>query len=393
MILEHLSINLPSIMNPKDTKKSNCRSRESLKRRRKQRKMKKKEKVRETASAGRCQEGDAFQNDYVESLTTRNLELKGRLEEETKKRKVLQSENLDLCRRLEKRQKTDFKLSNISGTYTAQVHRTIESSKKQPLRSPVVRRIDQANLTLQEKTPCVLGEGSFGCVKKMLYRDMEVAVKILKGNASERELMREANVMHEIGDHPGVPFLYGVCVRDTHFMLVMQYCSQDGKVVTLSDAAGSQDLSNFSWLQILICLTEALIFIHKKGFVHNDLKGNNVLLCKHERMWQPVIIDYGKSVRLSGAQAKQNNSAQSSCNLIKKRCSHTAPEVFSGQQPPSCASDIYSLGIIFQKVNAKLHCTVVPSDIVVACCHNNPSLRVRDALLLDKLNSVVKGLE
>lgn len=39
--------------------------------------MKKKEKVRETASAGRCQEGDAFQNDYVESLTTRNLELKG----------------------------------------------------------------------------------------------------------------------------------------------------------------------------------------------------------------------------------------------------------------------------------------------------------------------------
>lgn len=77
MILEHLSINLPSIMNPKDTKKSNCRSRESLKRRRKQRKMKKKEKVRETASAGRCQEGDAFQNDYVESLTTRNLELKG----------------------------------------------------------------------------------------------------------------------------------------------------------------------------------------------------------------------------------------------------------------------------------------------------------------------------
>ena len=123
-------------MNPKDTKKSNCYSRESLKRKRKQRKMKKKEKMRETASTGRCQE-DVFQNDCVESLTTRNLELKGRLEEETK-RKVLQSENLDLCRRLEKRQKTDFKLSNISGTYTAQVHRTIESSKKQPLRSPVV---------------------------------------------------------------------------------------------------------------------------------------------------------------------------------------------------------------------------------------------------------------
>ena len=138
----------------------------------------------------------------------------------------------------------------------------------------------------------------------MLYHDKEVAVKILKGNASERELIQEASVKHEIGDHPGVPFLYGVCVRDTHFMLVMQYCSQDGKVVTLSDAAGSQDLSNFPWLQILIRLTEALIFIHKKGFVHNDLKGSNVLLCKHERMWQPVIIDYGKICKAQWGPSK-----------------------------------------------------------------------------------------
>ena len=60
----------------------------------------------------------------------------------------------------------------------------------------------------------------------------------------------------------------------------MQYVSQDSKVVTLSDATDSEDLSNFSWLQIRIRLTEALIFIHKKGFVHNDLKGNSVLLCK-----------------------------------------------------------------------------------------------------------------
>ena len=97
-----------------------------------------------------------------------------------------------MCRRLEKRKKTDYKLSSISGTYLARVHHTIESSKKQSLRFPVVRRIDQANLTLQEKTPHVLGEGSFGCVKKMLYLDIEVAVKILKGNASECELMHEA---------------------------------------------------------------------------------------------------------------------------------------------------------------------------------------------------------
>lgn len=49
----------------------------------------------------------------------------------------------------------------------------------------------------------------------MLYRDIEVTVKILKGNASENHLMHEANVMHEIADHPRVPLLYGVYVKNS----------------------------------------------------------------------------------------------------------------------------------------------------------------------------------
>ena len=40
-----------------------------------------------------------------------------------------------------------------------------------------------------------------------------------------------------------MPFLYGVYVKDTSFMLIMQYCSLDGKLVTLSDAADSKELS------------------------------------------------------------------------------------------------------------------------------------------------------
>ena len=50
----------------------------------------------------------------------------------------------------------------------------------------------------------------------MLYHDTEVGVKILKGNASEWELLHEANVMHEIGDHR-VPFLYGILCQGHTF--------------------------------------------------------------------------------------------------------------------------------------------------------------------------------
>lgn len=222
----------------------------------------------------------------------------------------------------------------------------------------------------------------------MLYHgETEVAVKFLKGDANERHLVHEATVMREIDDHPGVPFLYGICIKDRSLMLIMQCYSHNGRVVILSDAADILELPNFCWSQILLKLTEALLFIHSKGFIHNDLKGNNVLLHKNEQIWQPLIIDYGKCLNVSEAKAKKSACAQGS---TRKKWSHTAPEVFSGQHPPSHASDIFSLGVISKKVNAKLHYTVVPEDIIAACCHENPSLRIKDAVLLKSLNQYLK---
>ena len=64
--------NFHNQMNTKDTKKTNCHSKESLSRRRKQREQKKKEKVREAASTGKCQEG-GVPHDDVESVTAKML--------------------------------------------------------------------------------------------------------------------------------------------------------------------------------------------------------------------------------------------------------------------------------------------------------------------------------
>lgn len=370
-------------MNTNDTKKSASRSRESLQRRRQQFKEKKaKKREREASAAGRCQ-GEGTPPVDVAAVTANNVRLNKRLDEEIERRKILQGENLELCRKLEKRQKTDRKMTNRVSTYVNRVHHVIESSKIKVSKnlSTNIRRIDPSNLS-QEKTPTVFGEGSFGTVKKMVYRDVEVAVKVLKGDANERHLIHEAAVMNEIGDHPGVPFLYGVCIKDSSFMLIMQCCSQDGRVITISDAADTLELPYLMWSQILLKLTQALLFIHTKGFVHCDLKGNNVLLFRKELIWQPVIIDYGKSVKACEAKAKPSTFAQDS----RKKWSYTAPEVLSGQHPPSPASDIFSLGVIFEKLNAKLPFTVISKDIIAECCQENPSIRIKNAeLLLNKL--------
>jgi len=200
-------------------------------------------------------------------------------------------------------------------TFKGKKHRVIESSKihdyaKDPSNN-MIRRIDASNLTTQDKTSSVLGEGSFGFVKKMMYRGIEVAVKVLKGDANERHLLHEATVMQEIGDHPGVPFLYGICIKEHHLMLVTQCCCQDGKVLTLSDAVNTLELSKSCWWQIILKLTEVLMFIHMKGLIHNDLKGNNVLLTRKEQIWQPVIIDYGKCIKASEAKPRKFSTSLS----------------------------------------------------------------------------------
>lgn len=78
----------------------------------------------------------------------------------------------------------------------------------------IVRIIYPSNLTVQGEIPTILGKGTLGCVKKVLYcSPIDVAVKVLKGDANERHFPHKATAIHEIEDHPGGPFLYGVCKK------------------------------------------------------------------------------------------------------------------------------------------------------------------------------------
>jgi len=47
-------------------------------------------------------------------------------------------------------------------------------------------------------------------------------------------------------------------------------------------------------------LGETLLFVHNKGYLHNDLKGNNVVLDRANH--NPVLIDFGKSKRILQAR-------------------------------------------------------------------------------------------
>ena len=89
--------------------------------------------------------------------------------------------------------------------------------------------------------------------------------------------------------------------------------------------------------------------MHKKGFLHNDLKGDNVLLSNYDNAIHPVIIDFGKCRSITNP--KRYSLTAKEQRKYKKYHRHIAPELVEGTHPQSCQSDIYSYGYLLGQIN------------------------------------------
>jgi Serine/threonine protein kinase len=204
----------------------------------------------------------------------------------------------------------------------------------------------------------VIGEGGNGYVLKGEYSGKPLAIKVLKlygGNPEEffRDLATEASNLVNLSNHKNIVKIYAVNV-DTFVidgilngrsdlyvknppMIVMEYMGGG----TLKDLLG-EDLFYYSskWqrnvLRAICGVAEALDYIHSQGFVHMDVKPQNIFLS--ERPKDPSELDkvtfklgdLGSAVRING-KVKQITPE------------YSPPEVF--QEPAKPYFDIYALGM------------------------------------------------
>lgn len=86
--------------------------------------------------------------------------------------------------------------------------------------------------------------------------------------------------------------------------------------------------------QIFKEIVKTLQYIHSKGYLHNDLKANNVLVHREGmEEFRPIIIDFGKSKEISKVEGHK----------YRVDASYLAPEVKLDLKE-SEASDIFSFG-------------------------------------------------
>ena len=234
----------------------------------------------------------------------------------------------------------------------------------------------------------LLGSGSYGCCYLASYRGMEVVSKNFvvrasrgktHGQAEDRvrqELVYEACIFRRLGDHPGVPLLFGVCSQHAPFHIIMQFHGdrENYKSVTLHRALSSETISDrATWLDIIRKFASALVHVHDIGFLHNDIKANNVLLDIVDGAFNPVIIDFGKSLPMGGAKGPKDLSLKKQKKYMED-FPHIAPEIVTGKSGQSRKSDIYSFGKVVKSIFPKANLGPVP-QVITLTLEVDPTLR------------------
>jgi len=237
-------------------------------------------------------------------------------------------------------------------------------------KSSNVNLVDSTELVPINGKNVVLGEGCYGrCILKHFTRLGIRVVEKQSLNHDTGEMLKEAKVMQAL-THKNIPAIIGVQLEKQPISLIIEFKGEQDTSVTISKLLSSEEddqtlqnvqtsLTKNDWLIISHDLTEALSHIHFKGFLHCDLKSNNVLVSnKHG-----YIIDFGKACDSSFPPAKKYSIVYS----------HIAPEVLTGS-PCSKASDIFSLGKILLKVGGKHNIPILVST-AQKCLDANPARR------------------
>lgn len=187
-----------------------------------------------------------------------------------------------------------------------------------------------------------LGRGGMAFVYLAIQESFgrEVALKILApDHAQDKEFserfLREARIISQLV-HPNIVTVYDVGVHEGYHYLSMEYIR--GR--DLQQACRS--LSKHRIINTIRDVAKALEYAHQKGYVHRDVKPENIMLHDDGRV---VLMDFGIA-----------RGSDTTLNMTKTGRAigtpyYMSPEQTKGQ-PVDHRSDLYSLGVVLYQMLA-----------------------------------------
>jgi hypothetical protein len=185
-----------------------------------------------------------------------------------------------------------------------------------------------------------LGSGTAGVVYKGIYKERDVAIKVLKTDQTQKEVeefKKEFKIMSAV-QSPYVVFFFGACLSPKMCM-IMEFCGRGALYDVLNDKKLNLTWDHaFSFMKEMV---QGMEYLHNfiPQIVHRDFKSLNLMV---NDQFHVKVGDFGLS-RFNTETQKET--------LAKMRgtFAYCAPEVYFGNQF-SVKSDVFSIGVVMWEI-------------------------------------------
>src|SRR5579859_2837978 len=207
-----------------------------------------------------------------------------------------------------------------------------------------------------------------------------VAIKVLRSldkndlRAVER-FRREARAAAALA-HPNAVTIYDFVEEYGQYFLVMEYIPGP----TLKQLiAGRRHLQSQEALEIAAQVCAVLQVAHVRGFIHRDIKPQNIMLASSDATGSGGMVGGGILVKLTdfGIVRVAEEAGLTNSGIVLGTADYLSPEQARGETL-TASSDLYSLGVVMFEMLAGRPPFVGPTAVSIAMQHastNPPSLR------------------
>jgi serine/threonine-protein kinase len=200
---------------------------------------------------------------------------------------------------------------------------------------------------LEEK----LGQGGMGAVfrARNTTLDMPVAIKLIRADLNREllsgRLLQEARAAAKLS-HPAIVRVFDVGQTALGEPFIVMELLSGESLSSVMDREGR--LTSSRAVQLLLPIADALSAAHGKGFVHRDVKPDNVFIVVTEEQLQPKLVDFG-IVKL---EQRDKNSQLTQVGTVLGSPDYMSPEQARGLENIDLRSDVWSFAVMLYEAIA-----------------------------------------